>query len=48
MSMLTWKEVPCVENLQIIYYINYWIILAIAANEAHFLRLLNMGHFFVV
>jgi len=39
MAMLTWKETPCVENLQTVYCVNCRntkIYLAIAANEAFF------------
>jgi len=40
MAILTWKEMPCVEFLQIVYRVNFRIViliyLAIAANEAFF------------
>jgi len=50
MAMLTWKEIPCVEFLQIAYSVNcciaILIYLAIAANEAFFCDCYcNMEHF---
>jgi len=49
--MLTWEEMPCVENLQIAHYVNCrnTIYLAIAANETFFCDCYrNMGILFVV
>ena len=50
MVMLTWKDMPCVEFLQIAYCVNCYIViltyLAIAVNEAFFCDCYrNMGHF---
>jgi len=53
MAILTWKEMPCVEFLQIVYRVNFRIViliyLAIAANEAFFVIVtVTWGIFFVV